>query len=141
MKKQKSKSRSRKSGKSKISRRRIQKPIQKIRNTSLDYPEIWVEETIIIFWDADFPFFPLTPCPPIPDAPFDKGACGEPLGRPFGPKVGDASLGASQRCYPTQAEGQGPTSGLTLCPAASASSPIIKGGFPVTPPSTITGVT
>lgn len=47
---------------------------------------------------------------------FDKGARGEPLGRPNGPKVGGASLFAFPRCYPPKAEGQGPLSGLEPLP-------------------------
>jgi len=111
MKKQRSrpKTHSRKSKKSRKARRNIGKPIPKTRNIP---PEIWVEVTYVIFWEEDFPDLS-----EISGLSFDKGARGEPLGRPNGPKVGGASLFACPRCYPPKAEGQGPLSGLDPLPS------------------------
>lgn len=114
MKKQKSrpKAHSRKSGKSRIAKRNIRKPKQKIRNThpdNLPYPN---EVNFLYFYEEDiiavFEYLGLS---------FDKGARGEPLGRPDGPKVGGASLVACPRCSPPKAEGQGPLSGLDPLPS------------------------
>lgn len=111
MKKQRArpKTHSRKSKKSRKARRNIGKPIPKTRNIP---PENWVEVTYIIFWEEDFPDLS-----EISGLSFDKGARGEPLGRPIGPKVGGVSLFAYPGCYPPKAEGQGPLLGLDPLPS------------------------
>jgi len=100
-----------------MANRKMRKPVQKFQNNPPDNSEIPDEVIFIIFWEEGFPFLPIDPCPHIPAPSFDKGARGEPLGRPFGPKVGGASLFACPGCYPPKAEGQGPLSGLDSLPS------------------------
>jgi len=89
------------------------------------------------------PVFALPPYPEFPAPHSTRARAGNRLAGPTGRKWAARPFSRSQGAIRQRRRGKAPFRGLNLCPAASAFLPflLLRGGFPVTPPSTITGVT